>query len=74
MALITRVSRLFQSDLHAVLDRIEEPEALLRQAVREMQEALDRDAHQAKLLKREQAQLVVRQADLKRSLAEIEEN
>ena len=25
MALITRVSRLFRADLHAVLDRLEEP-------------------------------------------------
>ena len=43
MALITRVSRLFQADLHAVLDRIEEPEVLLKQAVREMEEELARD-------------------------------
>ena len=43
MALITRVSRLFQADFHAVLDRIEEPEVLLRQAVREMEEELARD-------------------------------
>ena len=43
MALITRISRLFQADLHAVLDRIEEPDLLLRQAVREMQDDLARD-------------------------------
>ena len=43
MALITRVSRLFQADFHAVLDRIEEPDLLLRQAVREMEEELARD-------------------------------
>ena len=43
MALITRVSRLFQADFHAVLDRIEDPEALLRQAVREMEEELAHD-------------------------------
>jgi len=73
MALITRLSRLFQADLHAVLDHIEEPDALLRQAVREMEEALDRDQQQVKLLKHEQGQLVARQTDLDRSLAEIEE-
>ena len=38
MALITRFSRLFRADLHAVLDRIEEPDVILRQAVREMEE------------------------------------
>jgi len=40
MALITRFARLFTADLHAVLDRIEEPGILLKQAVREMEEAL----------------------------------
>ena len=34
MPLINRVSRLFRADLHAVLDRIEEPDVLLRQAAR----------------------------------------
>lgn len=37
MALITRLSRLLRADAHAVLDQIEDPEAVLRQAVRDMQ-------------------------------------
>ena len=40
MALINRFTRLFTADLHAVLDRMEEPEILLKQAVREMETAL----------------------------------
>lgn len=40
MALIQRLSRLFKADAHAVLDRIEEPEALLKQAIRDMEDAL----------------------------------
>ena len=40
MALITRVSRLFRADIHAVLDRMEEPELLLKQAVREMEQQI----------------------------------
>ena len=40
MALITRISRLFKADFHAVLDQIEEPEVLLRQAVREMEDSI----------------------------------
>ena len=43
MALIKRVARLFQSDMHAVLDRIEDPESLLKQSIREMEEDLRRD-------------------------------
>ena len=50
MALVTRLSRLFQADFHAVLDRIEEPDLQLRQAVREMQFALDQDQQRQQLL------------------------
>ena len=42
MALINRMSRLFTADVHAVLDRIEEPDVLLKHAVREMEEELAR--------------------------------
>jgi len=50
MLLISRISRLFRADLHAVLDRIEEPEALLRQAIREMEELLAQDEQRSRLL------------------------
>ena len=73
MALITRVSRLFQADFHAVLDRIEDPGVLLRQAVREMEEELARDEQRSKLLQHEQRQLDTRETDLKQSLHDIEE-
>jgi len=72
MALITRVSRLFQADFHAVLDRIEEPRILLRQAVREMEEDLARDERHSKVLQQEQRQLMDRETDLNQSLLDIE--
>lgn len=40
MALINRVSRLFKADFHAVLDQIEEPEQLLRQSIRDMEDEI----------------------------------
>jgi phage shock protein A len=73
MALITRVARLFQADFHAVLDRIEEPEVLLRQAVREMEEELARDEQRGKLLHHELGQLTARETDLEQALERIEE-
>jgi phage shock protein A len=36
MALINRVARLFAADAHAVIDKLEEPDILLKQAEREM--------------------------------------
>ena len=38
MPLLNRFARLFTADLHAVLDRLEEPDVLLKQALREMEE------------------------------------
>lgn len=57
MALITRLSRLFQADLHAVLDSIEEPDIQLRQAVREMEFDLQQDEQTLALLQHEAEQL-----------------
>ena len=57
MALITRLSRLFEADFHAVLDRIEEPELQLRQAVREMRFALEQNRQRHKLLQHEAQEL-----------------
>jgi phage shock protein A len=73
MALITRLTRLFRADVHAVLDRIEEPDVLLRQAVRDMEEECGRDAQRIALLGREREQLVARLAELDHALAECDE-
>jgi phage shock protein A len=72
MALITRMSRLFRADVNAVLDRIEEPAVLLRQAVREMEEELARDKQRARLLEHEQRQLDARLAELERARADLD--
>lgn len=45
MTLMTRLSRLMRADLNAVLDRLEEPDILLAQALRDMQQALTADEH-----------------------------
>ena len=64
MPLITRISRLFRADFNAVLDNIEEPSVLLRQAIREMEEDLLADEQQLKWLKHERAELDARKAEL----------
>ncbi len=72
MALINRMSRLLSADLHAVLDRIEEPAALLRQAIREMEEELAREEHDLRQLEHERAALQDRRSALEASLAELD--
>jgi len=72
MALINRISRLFQADMHAVLDRIEEPEALLRQAVREMEAAHADDNQRARLLQHEQDEVAHQAATVNRQLEKLD--
>lgn len=73
MALVTRVSRLFRADLHAVLDHIEEPDVVLRQAIREMEEEFGRDEQRVKLIKHEQDQIQARMTDIAQSLTDLNE-
>jgi phage shock protein A len=73
MALINRVSRLFQADINAVLDRIEEPELLLRQAIREMEEELGRDERRVRDLGYERDRLEDQRVELGEAMARYEE-
>ena len=73
MALITRVSRLFRADLHAVLDRIEEPELLLAQSIREMEEEMARERRQVAPLQQELRQLAARESETANTLGGLEE-
>ena len=75
MAILTRVSRLLAADLHAVIDRLEEPQAQLQQAIREMQQlttqlAQEQQRSQAKLhsLAEQQLKLTAQQATTQQEL------
>ena len=57
MALISRVSRLFTADVNAVLDRIEEPDVLLKQSIREMEDAVVKGEQHLNWLRHEVRQL-----------------
>jgi phage shock protein A len=41
MTLIMRITRLFKADIHGLLDLLEEPEALLKQAIRDMESEIE---------------------------------
>ena len=72
MALINRIARLFQADFHAVLDQIEEPEALLKQAIRDMEDDLAATEQNIALCAHDQDALAARQKDLQATIAEID--
>ena len=73
MALINRMSRLFTADVHAVLDRIEEPDVLLRHAVREMEDEVVRSEQHVKQLGHERDRLADRHRKVQAALAELDE-
>ena len=73
MALINRVSRLFKADFHAVLDHIEEPEQLLKQAIRDMEDDLATTEQRVTLCAHDQDALSVRRSELEDMLTEIDE-
>jgi phage shock protein A len=72
MALINRVSRLFKADFHAVLDQIEEPETILRQAIRDMEDELAASEQRVALCVQEQETLAARRTEILASAAELD--
>ena len=73
MAIINRISRLFTADVHAVLDKLEEPEAQLRQAIREMEAALAEQSQQLRALELDRELVRRRSGEVERSLAGVRE-
>ena len=70
MALVNRIARIFTADLHAVLDRIEEPEVLLAQSIREMADTVAADERRLAAVKERRQQC---QRDLAASNARLAE-
>ncbi|MCC6220347.1 MAG: PspA/IM30 family protein [Deltaproteobacteria bacterium] len=55
MTITSRILRLFKADIHGILDWLEEPEVILKQAIREMEVEIEKDEAALKaLLQREE--------------------
>lgn len=65
MTVLTRLSRLFRADLHALLDRMEAPDVLLLQAIRDMEGEIQ-------LQQQEQKKRVLEQQQLQRRCDELQ--
>jgi phage shock protein A len=72
MALVKRISRLFSADIHAVLDQLEDPESVLKQAVREMEEEVARQEQRDKWLEKEIDATTSRIQSLEAAVTEID--
>lgn len=72
MAVITRISRLFKADFHAVLDQVEEPRILLQQAIRDMEEDLSKTERRQQQASNDKQELGLRKDELAQSLLEVD--
>ncbi|MEL7311536.1 MAG: PspA/IM30 family protein [Pseudomonadota bacterium] len=73
MAIIHRISQLFRADVHAVLDRIEEPEVLLKQAIRDMEDELVAAEQSLALSTHERDLLEARKREVEVTIGEIQQ-
>ena len=71
MALINRLTRLVKADFHAVLDHLEEPEQVLKQAIRDMEDELAEAEQRVILCGKDQETLEVRIGELRNACKEI---
>ena len=72
MTLLTRIARLFKADLHGILDSLEEPEIILKQAIREMEEEIERNQSQLKHLETNAERLTALGAESANRLDELD--
>ena len=72
MTLIARVTRLFKADLHGILDSLEEPEAVVKQAIRDMEEDIATKERQLAELHAVLQRLAIEAQELTASMQEIE--
>lgn len=73
MTVINRVARLFKADMHGLLDTIEEPELLLKQAVREMEAEQMLLKQQLERMQKQRSNLQTTQQRTQKELAQLEE-
>jgi phage shock protein A len=66
------MSRLFTADVHAVLDRIEEPDVLLRHSIREMEEELAKSEHHIRVVEHERDTLGERHRKVRALLTDLD--
>lgn len=72
MTLLKRFNQLLHADIHAMLDQIEDPSALLKQSIREMEEALLKNQQKLQQDQSDQERMSGMEASLHKELASIE--
>jgi phage shock protein A len=70
MSITKRIGRLLRADIHGILDTLEDPESVLKQALRDMEEALRAEAEQVKQAERSIESVARRSEAIGKAIAE----
>lgn len=73
MTILTRISRLFKADIHGILDNLEEPDTILKQALRDMREEIDQAVAAISVLGRQQERLQQKQQAQSQYIEELQQ-
>ena len=73
MNILTRISRLFKADIHGILDNLEQPEIILQQSVRDMQNEIDKAELIIPELDKQQDKLQQKHQCLEAKIKELQE-
>lgn len=72
MSLLHRIARLFKADIHGILDALEEPDVMLKQAVREMREEIEQSEMQLKTVTKDAQRHAQKFQELSAALIELD--
>ena len=72
MTLIQRMTRLFKADLHGLLDSLEDPEEVVKQTIRDMEEALEHKEQTLAALHATLQRLTAEEQEVGRAAREID--
>ena len=73
MKILPRTGRLIKADIHAMLDRLEQPETVLRQAIRDMEQSLQDKQQQLTQMQQQTQQMEQDKTDYQQQLEQAEE-
>lgn len=72
MSISSRIATLLKADIHALLDSVEDPQAMLKQAIRQMEDEVTTEEQEINRREEEKKRLMLIVSELARTLHEIE--
>lgn len=72
MSILTRITSLFKADIHGILDNLEQPEIVLKQAIRDMQDEIDKATATIGILSQQRDRMLQKKQTLSGHVQELQ--